>query len=669
MSEQPNDQENDLLLGGRYRVHLEDPLPKDDNATAAAFVASDRRDPKRRLKALVCKPGLIPRLDIIPQLSRLTRLPMVNPLDAGPVIWPETGGRRFVVLFDHMTDEALIPTLDESCAPLREDQIFHRVIKPIVPALKELSARSIKHRAIRADNVFYTDEARNSAVLGECVSGPPGMAQPVVYEPVDIAMANPAGRGQGTLADDLYAFGVLIVALLTGGDPAAGMSDEDLIDAKIRLGSYTALVRDLQLSLRMIEPLRGLLCDDPAERWTLDELELWAGGRQLSPKQTNLATKASRALPFAGNEYLTRPALSLAMGNRWGDAATLVTSGELASWLRRSLGDEDGANAIQALSANPGQGPNSADRLVSNALIVLEPKHPLRYRGLSARIDGLATLLAVNYADDTFRAAFVEMLRAKLPQIYLQSVAGKGVEQAPLMKTYDMFIYFMDRPQAGNGLERALYEANRGWPCQSPLIGDDYVCELDDLLPALERAARRGALSERAIDRHIAGFCAARAKPLADRAPSLLTPSGNVAKERLGLLAVYAEVHRVTNIARRFPALTAWLAAMMTPVFDGFHNRKTRDAMVQEVDKVGGQGDISTLYHVLDNSETRHEDETGFEDAQAEYRQLQATIEWLAAGGLSAPDYVQAKSRQAATLVSATIAGLTVVTLSLLFVT
>ncbi len=670
MTENSNGPGEDLTLAGRYLIHPDKPLPAYDHATAFAVDATDQRAPTRRLTAMVCRSGLVPRLDIIPQLSRLMRLPMITPIEAGPVRWPETGGRRFVVLFERPLGDALAGKLGTKFEALREDQITHKIIKPILPALKEMGGRSIKHRAIRADNIFYKDSTCQSAVLGECASGPAGMSQPKLYEPVDAAMVLESGRGQGTLADDMYALGVTIAVLLTGGNPTEGMTDEEVVATKIRRGSYITLVGDLQLSLRMIEPLRGLLCDDPNERWTADDLELWANGRQLSPKQPMLPTKASRAIQFGDSEYLTRPSLSHAMGCRWGQAAKLITSGEVTNWLRRSFGDEESATAIEFLINSSGGGRQAEDQLISNTLAVLAPNHPIRYRQISARIDGLAAALAVNYGDEDFRASFVEMIKANLPQTFLKSAGSSGKsDRAALTKTFDMFSYFLDRRQLGNGLERALYEAIRGWPCQSPLIADDYVCELDDLLPALERVARRGSANEQLIDRHIAGFCAARSKTLAECVPQLLAPTTDLAKERLGVLAIYAEVHRITGVSQRFPALTAWLAAMATPIYEGYHNRVMRDRSQKAVDRVGSKGDLSALFAVLNDSTTRTADVAGFADARTEYGRLENNINWLMGGGLAAPDYVQAKSRQAATFLSAVISSFAVLALSIIFVT
>ncbi len=670
MTKQSSDPGTAPTLAGRYLIHPDKPLPARDHAAAFAVEATDKRAPARGLIAMVCRPGLVPRLDIIPQLSRLMRLPMITPIESGPVVWPESGGRRFVVLFEHSLDRALAGNLGTAFEALRGDQIIYHVVKPILPALKELSGRSIKHRAIRADNVFYSDSTCQSTVLGECVSGPTGMSQPKLYEPIDLAMANDSGRGQGTLADDMYAMGIMIAVLLNGGNPTEGMSDEEIVADKIRHGSYSAVTKNLNISLRMIEPLRGLLCDDPSDRWTIDELELWASGRQLSPKQPMLPAKASRAIVFGETEHMTRPGLSYAMGCRWEQAAKLVTSGELANWLRRSFGDEDSADAIDDLIGSTGEGKKAEDRLISSALMVLEPNHPLRYRQISARIDGLAATLAINYRDEEFRNTFIEMMQGNLPQIYLKSSGGDGrSERAVLTKTFDMFSYFLARQQPGNGLERALYEGNRGWPCQSPLIADDYVCELVDLLPVLEGRARQASANEQLIDRHLAGFCAARSKTLAECVPKFLSPTVDEVKERLGALSVYAEVHRISGPSERYPALTALLAAMVAPVYESYRNRALREQKRKAVERIGGKGNLTELSMALNDASARRADADGFADARKEYGRLENNINWLTGGGLSAPGHVQGKGRQAATFLSAMISSIAVLALSIIFVT
>ena len=81
------------VLDGRYQIHPDKPLPPLDAPLASAVAATDLRDTGREMFALVCRSDLLPRIDIIPELSRLIGRPMITPVDAGTVDWPETGGR------------------------------------------------------------------------------------------------------------------------------------------------------------------------------------------------------------------------------------------------------------------------------------------------------------------------------------------------------------------------------------------------------------------------------------------------------------------------------------------------------------------------------------------------------------------------------------------------
>ena len=656
------------VLNGKYQIHPDKPIPPLDAPLASAVAATDLRDTGREMFAPVCRPDLLPRIDIVPELSRLTRQPMITPLDAGAVDWPETGGRRMVIVFDRNFGERVCESSDKTITPMREDQLMRSVIEPLVPALKEMSERYIAHRAIRADNLFYTDASHQAVIFGECVSAPPGLSQPVLYEPIDSAMAMASGRGMGTIADDLYSFGAMVAFLLTGGETVAGMSDEEIVEVKIVRGSYNALIGEARVSLSMMEPLRGLLCDDVKERWTVTDMELWLGGRKLSPKQPMLPVRAARAITFAGKEYWTTLSLAYAMGLHWSEAGQLAASGGLERWVRRALSDDDTGEALEDVTQTAAVTSEGEDRLTSKTLMVIGPGLPLRYKGVVARVDGLIDAFAIDFHDQEFRQIFVEMVKAKLPQIYLQSLSTARPDQVALMKTFDMINFFLDRPQIGNGVERALYESNRAWPCQSPLIQDQYVYEMDDLLPALERVVVRGEPTQEIVDPHIAAFCAARLRSLSERILRDLREHDDLATFRLGILNLLAEVQRNSGTKQKFPALCQWLARSVQPIVDSYHNRAYRQRLAEEIGHASGKGDILELLFLLDSLEARNQDTEGFDRAKKEYAGHARVIAWLRGGGLTSAENVQFRSQQAATLISATVSAIAIVTLSLIYV-
>lgn len=656
-----------IVLNGRYAIHPDQPLPRFDSPMAKAVNAVDLRAGGRAMFALVCEPTLMARLDVIPPLSRMIRQPLICPVDAGPVPWPRSGGRRFVIVFDQVSGGRLLPPPEATITPWREDQIVRVVFEPLLPALKELGGRHLPHRAIRADNIFYADTSKQSVVLGECVSAPPGLSQPAVYEPIDAAMCDPAGRGPGTPADDLYALGVVAVFLLHGGNPVADRSEEEVLRRKIDNGSYAALLSGMRVSLAMMEPLRGMLCDDPKERWTASNLEMWLGGRQLSPKQTMLPPRAARSISFAGNNYRTRQSLSHAMGWNWAAAGELLRSGELEGWIRRSLGDDERADTIRDYAHSSGTG--NEDQALGRVLLVLEPSHPIRFKNFAARADGIGLALAIRYHDPAFRAMFTELMQAKLPHTFIQSQESARSESGVIMKSFDMINFFIDRPQLGGGLERALYESVRGWPCQSPLIQDYYVLDLDDLLPALEAVARRGGMTGEPIDTHITAFCAARNKAVSERALKEMNSRDDLPTFRLGVLRLLAEVQRKTGPGPRYPALGRWLAGLVKPVVETYHNRAYRAKLAAEIEKASDKGDLLELLFLADSIEARDQDTRGFQEARREHAALVRGIKWLEGGGLTSETHVRAKGQHAATIVSAVFSGLMIVGLTLIYVT
>ena len=116
--------EGQVVVAGRYQVHTEQPLPRLASPLATACAATDLHAGGRGLFALICRPDLLPRLDLIPTLRRLDHLPVVCPVDAGPAHWPESGGRRFCIIFEQplgarVVASSTIESAETLATPLR----------------------------------------------------------------------------------------------------------------------------------------------------------------------------------------------------------------------------------------------------------------------------------------------------------------------------------------------------------------------------------------------------------------------------------------------------------------------------------------------------------------------------------------------------------------------
>ncbi len=183
-------------------------------------------------------------------------------------------------------------------------------------------------------------------------------------------MAMPSGRGGGNYSDDMYAFGASVLMLATGRNPLQGVPDTDIIKRKIQMGSYATLVGEERMPVALIECLRGLLTDDPEQRWAATNIDLWLNGKRLTPIQAKPESAAQRPIRFADQEFHTIRPLSLAMYQNWDKAIQIISDGTLEIWIRRGheINDlADGiATAIKSTTALAGANKTDTDDIITH---------------------------------------------------------------------------------------------------------------------------------------------------------------------------------------------------------------------------------------------------------------------------------------------------------------
>ena len=529
-----------------------------------------------------------------------------------------------------------MPDLGEEIAPMDELELTRVIMPSIISALGQLSANQITHRAIRPDNIFYTDENRQGVVLGENTSAPAGFNQPVMFETIEFAMAMPEGRGPGTTADDIYALGVTMLMLLLGHNPVADIEDHDLIAAKIKEGSYRTLLAGNQVAVAMREPLRGMLSDNPEQRWSLEDLDMWLNGRRLSPIPPALPERAQRPFHFEDEMYYCCRSLAHGLARDWRSASLIVKQGNISRWVRRSIGDEGRAEAVDAAlgatKASRGsiKGPSADIALVARVCMALDPQAPIRYKGFSATFGGLEQAMAMAFQHKDRAQTFAEIILHDLPIFWLHLQRMTEADVAKNSRVFERLAQFLKNPKLGFGIERCLYAFNPTQHCLSPFIEAEQVVEISELLPALERVAKSRPEGV-PIDRHIAAFIGARfkesiAKPLAEFANK-----NSPEQSALGLLNVLALL-QWRHGPPALPGLANWIGGYLTPVLASFHNRAERLGLEKELPGFVAKGDLSELFNFLSDSERRERDQMGFVRASEAYAAAEAEITQLKSG-------------------------------------
>ncbi len=607
-----------VKLRDRYEIAVDEPLPAFDNPPAVAYKVQHVRDDRRDLVGLVCDPKMPTRFDLIDPLSRIDTPYLLNIRDWGIVDWPPEGRRCPIFIFERPEGARLMSSLDDTFEPMREESILELVVNPIYQVLRDFREHHITHRAIRPTNLYMGGSATGRFVLGECVSAAPAVAQPFAYETIENCLSMPAGRGPGTLADDLYALGVTILSLMTGKSPCQGMSDEEILQTKLSKGSYGALTQQSRISLTVMEALRGLLNDDPTERWTVDDLGLWANGRRGSPIQQSVEARASRSFSFMDKDHYTCRELAHTMATNWDMAVAIVRDGTVDTWLRRALGDDAKVGAMNEAKTLAGE-LDTDDNVVARSCIALDPAAPICFRDFRSNIDGFANVLAMHGESGTTRNAFAQIMQYNLIAFWDECQPRPRVDLVGLYRDLRRAREVLSRTSTGEGIERVIYDLNGNVPCKSPLVEAYYIIEMDQLLPAMELMAGSGSGARHLVDRHIAAFIATH---FTNHRGNELRDLDNQADPHLPTLASVRLLSLVQEKSRRvmpYPKLCALAVKVLEPTVKRFHNRQTRKRILKAMGDAGESGRLLELLTVVDNVEILNTDERRFHEAMREY--------------------------------------------------
>ena len=605
-----------ITVKDRYEVHSGKPLPMLDSQPAVAYTCNHLRDPTRKLFALVCDPKMPPRMDVVSIMRRVDHRNLLRALDYDVIDWAPEGRRCPVLIMERPGGTRVFQGLDQERPPMQEELVTRYFIDPVCQILREMHAMGTYHRMIRPDNLFWMNGEGREMILGECYSSQPGVTNPSVYETLECSLSAVAGRGEGGSENDLYAMGVTILALLIGKSPLHGLSDDDIIAMRHASGSYGAFVQNQRISLTMMEPLRGLLNDEPGERWTLEELSLWLNGRRLSPKQQAMPTKASRGLIINGKEHITAREVARGLHQNWEQAGPVITGGSLDVWLRRSLSEDDMVEAVNEAKMG---GSDSPEKLISRVIIALDPEGPIRLKDFAATLDGVAGLIGAFADDPSARKLFAGVINMSLMSFWSDKQPRLRADHIRRISRIDRVRAVMNQTGLGFGMERVVYELNGSYPCLSKIFERDYVHQVDQVLPALERVCAAADPPSRLIDRHIAAFLATHFKRPIGTELRDLERSGD---EQEGLVAQFQILNALQETLHRnteFLALCEFAANKLEPATERFYSRERRKKVLAKIRKAAKSGKLQDLLNIIDDNEELAIDQRSFEHASNEY--------------------------------------------------
>jgi hypothetical protein len=526
------------------------------------------------------------------------------------------------------------PPVSSGLRPWPEAMLIEFVMRPIAAVLEQLLSRGITHRAIRPNNVFHSPP-HGPVILGAAWSAPPAMYQPAVCETAYAAICHPAARGEGRIADDIYALGVLLLTLALGRLPLEGVDDKTIVNRKLELGDFAALTSGERLPPILSDLVRSMLAEDPQHRPDPARLHDPSGarGRRVAARP---ASRAQRPLKIGTITVWNNRTLALAMALDPAEALTAIQSGTLMYWLRRALGDSSLAVKLEDLVRQhtidaPSDKETAHGMLMMRAIVDADNLMPMCWHGLAIFPDGLGPVLAVALEAEP-------ELQSKLQGIVVTEVQSAWgalrEEHSPAgpqrLEARQRRAVLQIRGPAG-GLPRLAYTLNPIIPCASALFGERWITNISELAPALDAVAA-ASLDAELLEPRIAAFIGARSERWLDREVQGLANEGDRPDRAFAQLRLLSEL-QVRYHAAPMKGLTAWVAARAQPLIDRWKNRERRAAVDEELKALAELGFIRPILELLLDQAGHAADSEGLRVARAELDQIDAELREISGSG------------------------------------
>lgn len=644
-------------------IRVDKRLPEYDVGPVKAYAARGSGKKSGEYIAIVCEKDIMPRSRAFPVYAKIINPALARLVTAGVVYWPSAGEQKLVLLYENTLGKPLLKVGEKAALDWRQEDVLETILPSMVSVLIDFRDKDFVHGNIRPTNMFDGGTASGGrVVLGECLSTPPSFAQPVLYETIERGMADPIARGLGTHADDMYAFGVSLAVILRGSDPMEGLDSIKIIRQKIEIGSYAAITGKDRFTGAILELLRGLLYDDPMQRWTIDDVQAWLDGQRLSPKQAAKKLRASRPLVFNGKKFFTPHQLAMDLGEDVSAAVTLIEEGTLEQWLERSLEDKLAIERMEKAVASAGEGgrgPGYWERLACYLSMALDPEAPLRYKGLSLRPDGIGAALARAIVARQEIQPYAELISQNVILSWLDGQENVGIDIGGMIGKFDSCRSYLKQTAIGYGLERCLYTICPESHCLSEKLRPYYVRSPEDLMYAFEDMISRGDAPAAFFDRHICAFLSVKdSKTINSYLPDL--NADEPYRKALGTLKALANIQQRSKMGN-FPHIARHMASFLTPLYLRYHDRELRENFREKIDRTKEVGDLAKMSAFFENTEIIKKDHSAFRRAMMDYYQISREKKKLEHKMSREGQFGRGTGRQIAALFSSAVAGLVIV--------
>lgn len=637
-----------VRAGQDTEIFPDRPRPEFASFGTLAFEAKDKRASGMQI-ALVCDKSLCPRVTNIGSCRSFRNPYLLKMLDAGIVYWTPENRQAFAAVFEMPQGAKLMASLDAAPYKIPGDAIIQAIIRPIASVLADLNNLEIVHGAVMPDNIYITGgQGSETAILGEFISSAPFLRLPPLFETIERAMAQPSARGEGSIKNDLYALGVCTAIALRGEYPLRGKTSEEIIYEKIENGSYGVIVGRDKIPAALSEFFRGVLNDDEAERWGIEDVLSWLEGQHPNNKQMQITLKAARPFPFRGEKFWDTRSLAYAFGLQPAEAAAAIEKDQFDLWVKRNFEGKDIQKHIEKVWNKDIS--NTPEKMVTNTCLALDPKGPVRYKNIAVMPDGMGGALAEAIGRGGDIQPYAEIISHQLLSAWVQQQFSDLPEGALMISNFEKARSYLTQKLPGYGIERVLYAMNKEVVCMSPAFRDYFVFSPAHVLLALEALCKKGNRPETILDRHMMAFLSIREAKMID--PHL----GKIVSRDKGDQLV-GTVRALVAIQRRFkvdavPSVGNWIISLSQPAIERYNDRDLRQEVQKRMNKLVDTGNLAGILELIDATGLAQDDTQRFIIARQEFAGLLNEAKYIAVRLKNKKSFGYDTGRQVAMVIS-----------------
>jgi TPR repeat protein len=315
--------------------------------------------------------GLRPKAEIEAKLLKVSRAQVVETYGGG--VLPD--GRHYEIL-EHIRHGTLADLGKGVMAPARVKE----VLKELADAVEALHEVGILHRDLKPTNVLVrTVEPLDLVLTDFGISSLAELSLHATSAHRTAAYSAPeAMTGVVSRASDWWSIGVMVLELLRGAHPFAGL-DERAVNFQLVMRGIE-VPPDLAPDWALL--IKGLLTRDHAKRWGAEHVRGWLEGkRNLTVHYTAAAVAVAGQRPyrFHGQGYGDAAGLAAALAEHWEEGVKHWGRGYVLQWVEKQLEDQDLAMRLHDVQDDKGL--KGLETQLAAAALVMNPELPLSYKG------------------------------------------------------------------------------------------------------------------------------------------------------------------------------------------------------------------------------------------------------------------------------------------------